>query len=129
MKNFGLKSLCIATMIIIPLLLIAVNFSMLNNILAIYMIAVAYSNLMFIFVNRDFNSNDENDKISKDVKFNLFLICFFITVLSQIGVFINVLNISSSGITAVLDYLLSIIYFIINALMFYRAAKDLKDRG
>ena len=129
MKNFGLKSLCIATMIIIPLLLIAVNFSMLNNILAIYMIAVAYSNLMFIFVNRDFNSNDENDKISKDVKFNLFLICFFITVLSQIGVFINVLNISSSGITAVLDYLLSIIYFIINALMFSRAAKDLKDRG
>lgn len=129
MKNFGMKSLCIATMIIIPLLLIVINFSILNNILAVYMIAVAYSNLMFIFVNRDFNSNDEKDKIPKDVKFNLFLICFFITVLSQIGIFINVLNISSSGITAVLDYLLSIIYFIINALMFDRAAKDLKDRG
>ena len=129
MKNFGMKSLCIATMIIIPLLLIVINFSILNNILAVYMIAVAYSNLMFIFVNRDFNSNDEKDKIPKDVKFNLFLICFFITVLSQIGIFINVLNISSSGITAVLDYLLSIIYFIIDALMFAKAAKDLKDRG
>lgn len=129
MKNFGMKSLCIATMIIIPLLLIVINFSILNNILAVYMIAVAYSNLMFIFVNRDFNSNDEKDKIPKDVKFNLFLICFFITVLSQIGIFINVLNISSSGITAVLDYLLSIIYFVIDALMFAKAAKDLKDRG
>ena len=129
MKNLGMKSLCIATMIIIPFLLIVINFSILNNILAVYMIAVAYSNLMFIFVNRDFNSNDEKDKIPKDVKFNLFLICFFITVLSQIGIFINVLNISSSGITAVLDYLLSIIYFIIDALMFARAAKDLKDRG
>ena len=129
MKNFGMKSLCIATMIIIPLLLIVINFSILNNILAVYMIAVAYSNLMFIFVNRDFNSNDEKDKIPKDVKFNLFLICFFITVLSQIGIFINVLNIFSSGITAVLDYLLSMIYFIIDALMFAKAAKDLKDRG
>ena len=129
MKNFGMKSLCIATMIIIPLLLIVINFSILNNILAIYMIAVAYSNLMFIFVNRNFNSDDEKDEIPKDVKFNLFLICFFITVLSQIGIFINVLNIYSSGITAVLDYLLSIVYFIIDALMFARAAKDLKDRG
>ena len=129
MKNFGMKSLCIATMIIIPLLLIAANFLIPNSILAIYMIAVGYSNLMFIFVNRNFNSDDEKDEIPKDVKFNLFLICFFITVLSQIGIFINVLNISSSGITAVLDYLLSIIYFIIDALMFYRAAKDLKDRG
>ena len=129
MKNFGMKSLCIATMIIIPLLLIVINFSILNNILAVYMIAVAYSNLMFIFVNRNFNSDDEKDEIPKDVKFNLFLICFFITVLSQVGIFINVLNISSSGITAVLDYLLSIVYFIIDALMFARAAKDLKDRG
>ena len=129
MKNFGIKSLCIATMMIIPLLLIAINFSMLNNIPAVYMIAIAYSNFMFIFVNRDFNSNDEKDKIPKDVKFNLFLICFFITVLSQIGIFINVLNISSSGITAVLDYLLSVIYFVINALIFARTAKDLKDRG